>query len=290
VVASNSFVNKSFPAFSIVGGSPARLIRNFTDAEKGKMLGYVPKSELSEIGQYETNYIDLPFEDVLRQYRRKKILETLKKYPYSRFLEIGCGPDPLFHFIKDFEKMVIVEPGRTFFKMAESMAKEAPNVIVVNDLIENLTEDLSREAFNFIVIGGFLHEIDNPDKVLEAVRKMCSKNTIVYSFVPNAKSFHRLLAYKIGLIKNIYQKSGHDELFKRKHIFDSDTFNELFIRKKFKVVESGSYFVKPFAHDQMDELLKRKIINSDFLDGLEKMIDFLPDMGTELWNICKIDD
>lgn len=39
IVAANSYVNKSFPAFSIVGGIPARLIRTFTEKEKIIMLG-----------------------------------------------------------------------------------------------------------------------------------------------------------------------------------------------------------------------------------------------------------
>ncbi len=39
IVAANSYVNKSFPAFSIIGGNPARLIRSFTEVEKEKMLG-----------------------------------------------------------------------------------------------------------------------------------------------------------------------------------------------------------------------------------------------------------
>jgi acetyltransferase-like isoleucine patch superfamily enzyme len=33
VVAANSYVNKSFPSFSIIGGSPARLIRSFSKKE-----------------------------------------------------------------------------------------------------------------------------------------------------------------------------------------------------------------------------------------------------------------
>ncbi|MCX6266787.1 MAG: DapH/DapD/GlmU-related protein [Bacteroidetes bacterium] len=35
IVAANSFVNKSFPSFSIIGGNPAKLIRIFTKEEIG---------------------------------------------------------------------------------------------------------------------------------------------------------------------------------------------------------------------------------------------------------------
>ncbi|MCU4166646.1 acyltransferase [Carboxylicivirga caseinilyticus] len=38
VVAANSFVNKSFPPFSIIGGNPAKLIRSFTEGEKKNIL------------------------------------------------------------------------------------------------------------------------------------------------------------------------------------------------------------------------------------------------------------
>jgi len=37
VVAANSFVNKSFPDYSIIGGTPAKLIRKLTDLEIEKL-------------------------------------------------------------------------------------------------------------------------------------------------------------------------------------------------------------------------------------------------------------
>lgn len=37
VVAANSFVNKSFPDYSIIGGSPARLLRTLTKEEINKL-------------------------------------------------------------------------------------------------------------------------------------------------------------------------------------------------------------------------------------------------------------
>jgi acetyltransferase-like isoleucine patch superfamily enzyme len=38
IVAVNSFVNKSFPDFSIIGGSPAKVIRAFTDDERNQII------------------------------------------------------------------------------------------------------------------------------------------------------------------------------------------------------------------------------------------------------------
>lgn len=39
VVAANSYVNKSFDPFTIIGGNPAKVLRTFTKDEKHKMLG-----------------------------------------------------------------------------------------------------------------------------------------------------------------------------------------------------------------------------------------------------------
>ena len=38
IVAANSYVNRSFPAFSIIGGIPAKLIRSFTEEEIREIL------------------------------------------------------------------------------------------------------------------------------------------------------------------------------------------------------------------------------------------------------------
>ena len=38
VVAANSYVNRSFPAYSIIGGSPAHLIRTISEEEKNKLF------------------------------------------------------------------------------------------------------------------------------------------------------------------------------------------------------------------------------------------------------------
>jgi hypothetical protein len=207
-----------------------------------------------------------------------------------RFLEIGCGPEPMFKTFSDFDKMTIVEPGKLFYDMAKKEAETDLRITIFNDRVENITDILKEDKFDFIVLGGFLHEIENPEVVLSSIRMISLKNTIICSFVPNARSFHRLLALEMGLTNSIYQKSEHDRLFQRQNVFDINEFNGLLTRNGFIVLESGSYFIKPFTHDQMDKLLQFGIINKSCLAGLDRMIKFLPELGAELWNTCIVDD
>lgn len=290
IVAANSFVNKSFPPYSIIGGSPARLIRSFSNTEKAILLNSSDEIINPELSHYEKNYIDLPFEGILREYRRNKILELIRRYPHDNFLEIGCGPDPLFRYISDFMEMTVVEPGVTFYKLAHKNVGNVDNVTVINNRIEDTIDILSYKNFDFLVIGGFLHEVTDPDSVLQAVRKVCSKDTVVFSFAPNARSFHRLWAQKSGLIDSVYSKSRHDDLFNRHQVYDIEAFNNLFRRNNYDVIESGTYFVKPFPHDLMSLLIEHGYIDTPHLNGLDKMVEYMPDMGAELWNICKFND
>lgn len=239
---------------------------------------------------YEDNYLKLPFENILRLYRKKNILEQVKKYPHKDFLDVGCGAEPMFEDFNDFDNMTVVEPGKLFYEMAIKKSNSAPNILIINDVIENQISKLHSFNFDFIVLGGFLHEINNPHDVLKSVKKLCGNNTLLYSFVPNVRSFHRLLALEMGIIQDIHQKSGHDKLFERKNSYGIVTFNELLSRNGFKVIDSGSYFIKPFTNDQMSEMLNQKIITKSVLDGLDSMIKYLPEMGAEIWNCCKKDD
>ncbi len=290
VVAAHSYVNKSFPAFSVIGGCPAKLIRTFTDEEKATMLDVENKSLPCNSSSYEDNYLDLPFEDALRKFRFRNLLTKLREYPHKRIIEIGPGSNPLFSYFSGFERMTIIEPGKNFAKIVRTQIGTRSDITLINDTIENISGQLGNDSYDLVIIGGFLHEIDNPDAVLSAVRVLCSDDTVVYTYVPNAQSFHRILAFKMGLIENVFQKSGHDELFKRQSVFDIESFKALMRNQGFKVIDSGSYFIKPFTHDQMKAIIDNHIIDNSCLEGLDKMVEYLPGMGSELWFSCKKDD
>lgn len=50
-----------------------------------------------------------------------------------------------------------------------------------------------------------------------------------------------------------------------------------------RVLERGSYFVKPFTHAQMEACLENGILSEKLLDGLDRMTKYMPELGAEIY-------
>ena len=235
---------------------------------------------------YETKYEKQPFEEFQVLYRRKKIKEFLQSYKHDCLLEIGCGLNPIFNDVDSFKELYIVEPAGLFYNNALQKSKalaKKDSISIFNELLENCVEKLSSERFDFILLSSLLHEVPEPKNLLKQVYKLCSQDSILHINVPNAKSFHRLLAVEMGLIKNEHQKSENNIMLQQQTIFDIETLAELTEQCGFKIVERGSYFLKPFAHSQMAEMFKLGLITIQMLDGFYNMVKYMPDLGSEIY-------
>lgn len=238
---------------------------------------------MRDLKNYEANYISLPFEGHQINYRRKKILESMNLYRPQKILEIGCGLDPLFNYYKSFQKFVVVEPSDTFYKSAVSAADGRIGISVYKGLLEEQIDLLRSYSFDFIVLSSLLHEINDSDSMLKDVHSICQDDTIVHVNVPNARSFHRLLAFEMGLIGNIFDMSQTQKAMQQSHVFDIEGLTKLVRDRGFSVKESGTFFIKPFTHAQMQSLLDAGFNSTEMLDGLYGMSKYLPDQGSEIF-------
>jgi len=236
-----------------------------------------------DIISYQNLYEDEPFEATQVRYRRKKVLELLNKNTHKRILEVGCGLEPLYRYCDGYEKMVIIEPSPSFCEHAKEGIPE--RVVCLQGFLEDSIEEIKKEEpfFDYIVVSSLLHEVENPARLLTAVKLLCGENTVVHINVPNARSFHRLLALEMGLIKDVYQRSEQQVLMQRHSVYDMSSLKLAVGQAGFKVIESGSYFIKPLTHRQMQAMLDQEIINSNILDGLYRMEKYFPEYGSEIF-------
>lgn len=247
---------------------------------------------MRDINDYTAKYSADYFETrYMVKYRRKKILETLNAHKPKNILEIGCGLEPLFKFYHDFDSYTVVEPSATFCDNARALAENLPSKIkIVNGFFEDYSGD---ESFDFIILSSLLHEVEQPEKLFAAIINVASEKTSVHINAPNAKSFHRLLALKAGIIKDVYALSAQNKKFQQHSVWDMGGLKE-FIgevaaknNRRVEFESSGSYFVKPLTHAQMEQCLNNGVFGEKVLDGLDKMIEFMPELGAEIYINCR---
>jgi len=238
---------------------------------------------MRDIAHYAENYTGSNFEVYQVKYRKKMLFERLGRYPHRRILEIGCALDPLYNHLDDYEHLIIVEPAADFYQKAVVGAKGNPRVTCMQGFFEDKQSELRQYSYDIILLNALLHEVESPETFLQLVYKLCSNDTVVHVNVPNAKSFHRLLALEMGLVDSIYSKSAMQVRLQQQRIFDMDSLLEMTQSAGFVALDQGSYFIKPFTHGQMWEMMKGNIITDKMLDGFYAMTRYMPTLGSEIF-------
>ncbi len=233
---------------------------------------------------------DVSFEFILTEVRRKQVLSSLSKYEHKNILEIGSGLLPLFPYC-DYEQYVIVEPSEEFVQYTKRLAAKKPNVLVIQGYIEDIYEELLDVGdFDFIIASSLLHEVPQPRRLLQSIFRLCKPQTVVHINCPNIYSFHRLLAYEMGLIGDISEKSKTEIDFQRHTRFDMRSLIRMVEEEGFQVLAQGTYFIKPFTNEQMEKIIANNIVSKEVITGLEHMTKYMPDMGCEMFVEVKIRD
>lgn len=234
--------------------------------------------------QYAQQYAGDQFETVLVEIRRRNVLAAILPHEPRRVLEVGCGMEPLFSFYDGFERHTIVEPSPQFVQNARAAADGDDRVEVVEGTLEERGQALAGRDFDAVVVSSLLHEVPDARALLRVVRALCDESTIVHVNVPNVRSFHRLLAVEAGLIEDVFERSEMERRFGRHDRFDATSLQALLESEGFRPFATGTYFVKPFTHAQMDSVLASSAFDrASLLRGLEGMIKHMPELGCELY-------
>lgn len=238
--------------------------------------------ESRNLVDYVDQYRTMPFEPIQIEYRRQLVLEKVRQCAPSRLLEVGCGTLPLFTELPAEMNITVVEPAKTFADHARRLAAGRERVQVIQGFIELI--DLGTAPFDMIVLSCVLHEAPDPAAMLNAIRNLCGPDTTLHVNVPHAHSLHRLLAVAMGLIPDPGQQSDMQRLMQqRDKTYSTESLRSELLSSGFRILEEGSLFVKPFTHSQMQALVDTGFMTRKMLDGFDKLVDWLPELGSEIW-------
>lgn len=238
---------------------------------------------MRDLAAYQDSYGRLPFEATQAHYRKRRILEALATHRPRRILEIGCGMDSIFNHYTDFEHFTVVEPADRFVIRAREQAGSRDAIRIVHGLLEDQVALLGKVDYDFILLSSLLHEVADSAGLLRATASLCNAGTVVHVNVPNAFSFHRLLAFEMGLIKDPHDRSATQLEMQQSHTFDVASLGALAAECGFEVIERGTFFVKPFTHAQMADLQASQLLSAPMLDALYALSRHFPDNGSEIF-------
>ncbi|MFA5370487.1 MAG: class I SAM-dependent methyltransferase [Sideroxydans sp.] len=240
---------------------------------------------MNRIKEYEKQYMhDYGFEKVMVWARQKYVESLVRKLQPATVMEIGCGFNQLFTHVVDvssIKKWTIVEPADFFSAAAREKLKDDKRVEVIQGFVESVVTDTNFSNVDLCICAGLLHEVEHPDQILQAAKKSLSENGVLHISVPNAKSFHRMLAVEMGLIPSPYQFSDRNVTLSQYHVFDAASLHSLVDKVGLDSVDAGGYFIKPFTHSQMEKVIDD--VGEEVLEGLWHMGAKSPELASEIF-------
>ena len=247
-----------------------------------------PHGKLVPPEQYRAHYDPLSgFESVCSRARQRRNLEFLAATRPRRILEVGCGSMILADMAKglslDFENWTVVEPEPDFVTAARAATGADGRFKVVPGYLEashDILRALAPDGFDAVLIAGLLHETATPAVLLTAAVDLTSPGGQVLASVPNARSFHRLLAVEAGLIPSPQTLSPRDLTLGHPVVFDATGLKALMAGAGLIDLTLDGYLFKPFTSAQMELLLGAA--EHDLTDGLIGLGRLFPDQAAEI--------
>jgi 2-polyprenyl-3-methyl-5-hydroxy-6-metoxy-1,4-benzoquinol methylase len=234
---------------------------------------------------YSKKYTEKSFEIFQVLFRKKHLITQLNYYKTDDLLEIGCGMETIAIDFKNYKSLHVVEPTELFYQKLLKDINGENNIHAYKCLIERFNYN---STFDFIIASSLLHEIEDLTVFFQKIKSLSNPKTIIYCNVPNKNSLHRLLALKMGIIERTDEFSESNIKHQTKRIFDLSELEILASNNGFQVLDSGSYFIKPFTHSQMQEMINTNILNMNILNGLYELSDIIPDLGSEIFITFKL--
>lgn len=219
-----------------------------------------PPGKALDADEYAARHdAELGFEQVCLEARLQCNLRQLLAWQPRRVLEVSCGPELLaaraLPQLPGLQRWVVVEPAQRYADGARALAAGQPRLTVLQAYVEQAAAPLQALAgeagFDAVLVSGLLHETAEPLALLRAAAAWLAPAGRLLASVPNAGSFHRLLAVEMGLVGRPDALGERNRLLGQPTVFDHASLAALLAQAGLVEEAFEGYLFKPLTHPQM---------------------------------------
>lgn len=202
----------------------------------------------------------------LAQYA-KYLTKTVKIRSIKSILSLGIGHQVVSDAIiaslgKELDCYSVVEGSKEIIDAFLSKHK-TKKIELFHAYFENFDTDKTYDA---IEMGFVLEHVDDPKLVINRFKKFLKEDGTMFISVPNAKSLHRLIGHKAGLLDDMYKLSPQDMQLGHKRYFDLDILCDLVDSCNMKVTTKKGLMLKPVTGQQIQTLKWNDAIIESLMD------------------------
>lgn len=237
---------------------------------------------------WSRHLVNYSFEERVQYFRQRKCSEVIghRINESSRVLEIGPGFTPIVEKITILGSYVGIEPGELPFNSLVSRFSSDSRVQIHKSAFEDMKNKLEHSSFDAIVSLGVLGEggVD-PADFLHQLGDLMKPESFGYINVPNKNSMHRIIGKEAGYLEDLCELSPRQTNLGVRELYDLPELIEAVTSsiRGASIVESGSFLIKPFTHEQLNATLQEGIIGEEVVEAMYQSSSFFPDVGAEIY-------
>ena len=225
-------------------------------------------------GFYHTSMLSVDYKQTEFCYRSLK--------PYFRG-KVGCELGPSTGYmtkmlINDFKELDIIEGAADLLEKIP----EYPNLKKYHSLFEDF---IPKRKYDTIIMNHVLEHIAEPVELLKKLAALLSEKGVLLVGVPNAKSFHRLAAVKMGLLSSEFELNERDKQLGHYRVYDFALLIKHASEAGLKLIEKGGVSLKFLSNAQLEQLGNDKILEAYYELGKE-----YPSNTAEIYIVCEKQD
>lgn len=232
--------------------------------------------ELKRVAETGTWYLkDMLDFDKKLIFMRYKIIKGYFKGPFG--LELGSAEGSMTQFlVNDFKELTIVEGSKDLV----DTVPPKDNLVKVHSLFEDFKPE---KKYNTIIMEHILEHVDDPVGLLKKASNWLAKDGVLIAGVPNANSFHRLVAVKMDMLNDVCELNDRDHRVGHRRVYTLDKFKEDFAKSGLNVIDEGGVFFKPLSNKQIDDTW-----TDEMIDGFYELGKEFPQYAAEIFLVGKI--
>lgn len=197
----------------------------------------------------------------------------------KRVLDLGCSSGSTSEGLVDSAAHLDLIDGSAHYIEIAKQRVRGPHVRYIHSLFEDYRPDT---VYDHIICSHVLEHVSDPVAILACAKNWLAPGGVLWAFVPNAQSVHRLLGVAMGVASSIYELSERDHRIGHRRVYDPQTLSRDITGAGMRHGDLGGIMLKPMPIARMDAIDPRMI------EGFVKVGMQLPAYASDIYYECTL--